>query len=212
MKKNYIFIFFVTLSLFIFAWDSIFLYPVRLFLTLIHESFHGLSTFITGGSVHSINLDGLSGKILSSGGYYPFISISGYIGSAMLGAFLIGSKHRSILISIVLFYVSFMLLVYTKFSMEFFIVGFFSAFVFYLLYKGFASHILGFILGSLLVVASFEDIKTYLFSIPAQTDSGLLANYFGMPFLTLPISLFISLSSLFLLYLGMKSFLNEKVS
>ena len=206
MKKTYLTIFISILAIFFFLWENSFIYPLRLFLTLIHESFHGLTTLLTGGNIVSVDLDGVNGKILSSGGFYPLISISGYLGSSLLGAFLISSKYRNIIISTILIYVLFILIAYTKFSFEFFIILGFSLFIFYLIFKGIAVDIIGFVVGSFLIVSSFEDIRNYLFSIPSQTDSGLLANYFGMPFLTLPISLFMGITSLIFVYFGMKSF------
>ena len=177
---------------------------------MIHESFHGLAAILTGGTIHNITLDGIAGRIATSGGFYPIVSISGYVGTSILGAVLIASKHRSLIISLLLVYVVSILLFYTKLSVSFFIVSGFSSLLIYLIYKGKYINHIAFILGSFLVVSSFEDIRTYLFAIPSKTDSGLLADYFGMPFLTLPISLFVSILSLGFLYLGMKSFLNSE--
>lgn len=207
MKKTYFLEFISILFIFLFFWDSLFIYPIKTFITMIHESFHGLAAIITGGTIHNITLDGISGKISTSGGFYPVVSISGYLGTSLLGAILIASKHRTLIISLLLIYVVSLLLFYTKFSLSFFIVFGFSALLIYSLSKGKFLDDISFILGSFLVVSSFEDIRTYLFSIPSKTDSGLLADYFGMPFLTLPISLFVSILSLFFLYLGFKSFL-----
>lgn len=209
-KKIYLTELFLVFLIFLFLCESIFIYPIRLFLTLIHESFHGFAAVISGGDIIEITLNGLNGRIISSGGYYPFVSISGYIGSALLGALLIGNKYKTFLMFIVFGYVSFILLVYTKFSIEFFVLLGVIGLLGFLKWKNFYIDHIGFILGSFLAVGSFEDLKNYLFAIPSKTDSGLLANYWEMSFLTLPISIFIAVVSLFFIYIGIKSLLKSE--
>ncbi len=65
------------------------LYPVRLFVTFVHESGHAVATLITGGRVGSLTVypDG-SGVTLSAGGSRLLILPAGYLGAALFGAVL----------------------------------------------------------------------------------------------------------------------------
>lgn len=66
---------------------SLALYPFSLFVTLVHECWHGIVTVATGGSVQSIHINpDLSGTLRSSGGSQPLISSAGYVGAAITGA------------------------------------------------------------------------------------------------------------------------------
>jgi hypothetical protein len=66
---------------------SLALYPVSLFVTLIHESWHAIVTLATGGSVTSLQVSSdLSGQVLSVGGSEPLIASAGYLGAAATGA------------------------------------------------------------------------------------------------------------------------------
>ncbi|MFQ3578862.1 MAG: M50 family metallopeptidase [Bacteroidales bacterium] len=65
---------------------SLIMYPVSLFVTILHELGHAFFTVITGGSVHTINIhyDG-SGYAEVQGGFTPLVVMGGYIGSAIFG-------------------------------------------------------------------------------------------------------------------------------
>jgi hypothetical protein len=72
-------------------------YPIRLFVTFVHEAAHGVATVLTGGVVGSIALDPSgSGLTDSSGGMPLFIFPAGYIGTAGAGALLLllSRRHR----------------------------------------------------------------------------------------------------------------------
>ncbi len=73
------------------------MYPLKLFVTFLHEFGHALGALITGGSVvnFDINSDG-SGLTASAGGNRAIILMGGYIGSAILGniLFYIGAKKE----------------------------------------------------------------------------------------------------------------------
>ena len=62
------------------------LYPVRIFVTILHELGHALGGIISGGKVEyvQINADG-SGKTSILGGHVPTLLIGGYVGSAIFG-------------------------------------------------------------------------------------------------------------------------------
>lgn len=80
------------------------LYPIRLFVTIIHESGHALMTVLTGGAVAgmAIHPDG-SGVTLSAGGIRFLVLMAGYLGATAFGAFALhlcrrqGNGRRSLL-------------------------------------------------------------------------------------------------------------------
>jgi len=65
-------------------------YPIRLFVTLVHEAAHGIATILTGGIVHRITLaPSGSGLTESMGGLPIIIYPAGYLGTAAIGAALL---------------------------------------------------------------------------------------------------------------------------
>ena len=72
------------------------LYPIRLFVTVVHEGCHALMTVITGGRVLNITINpDTSGVTLSQGGMPFWIFMAGYLGAAMYGSFALHlSRHR----------------------------------------------------------------------------------------------------------------------
>lgn len=72
-------------------------YPLRLLVTFIHEGSHALMALATGGHVQAIAIqpDG-SGTTLTWGGFNPFISSAGYLGSTLFGALLVGLLRRGV--------------------------------------------------------------------------------------------------------------------
>lgn len=76
-------------------WDSYIIYPIKVFVVLLHEISHAFSAILTGGKVVSIkfSLD-LSGSTITSGGSQIFIAASGYLGSLAIGSLLfLSSKY-----------------------------------------------------------------------------------------------------------------------
>lgn len=68
---------------------SFLLYPLRLFVTFVHESGHGVAAIVTGGVLESfvVNPNG-SGYALTRGGNLALILPAGYLGAAFFGALL----------------------------------------------------------------------------------------------------------------------------
>ena len=67
-------------------WDTIVLYPVKLFVVLLHEISHGVAAVLTGGSVVEIQIDHRIGGLALTRGGWPFVVVSsGYLGSMLLG-------------------------------------------------------------------------------------------------------------------------------
>ena len=72
------------------------LYPLRLFVTFIHEASHALAAILTGGQVAQIAVQpDASGVTLTSGGFEPVIVMAGYIGAATYGAAMLTLARRS---------------------------------------------------------------------------------------------------------------------
>lgn len=74
---------------------EIILYPLRLFVTYIHEAGHSLAAIGTGGRVIQfvVSLDG-SGVATTAGGNRAIILPAGYVGAAMFGALLFFLVNR----------------------------------------------------------------------------------------------------------------------
>lgn len=77
-----------SLALWFIPGASMALYPLRIFVTLVHEGGHAVATLLTGGSVERIGLDPSgSGVTLSRGGMPFFIYMAGYLGTTLFGVF-----------------------------------------------------------------------------------------------------------------------------
>jgi hypothetical protein len=67
-------------------WDTPIIYPVKVFVVLLHEVSHGMAAMATGGSVERIVLDANQGGAAFTVGGIPFITLSaGYLGSLLWG-------------------------------------------------------------------------------------------------------------------------------
>jgi len=80
-------------------WGWRVLYPIRLFVTFLHEFGHALGSILTGGSVEHIRINANgSGVTASRGGHRGITIMGGYIGSAIFGnvLFYIGAKSKTL--------------------------------------------------------------------------------------------------------------------
>lgn len=78
----------ITFLSFIF-WETPLVYPIKIFVILLHEINHAAAAIITGGSVKTINLNlNFSGQTITKGGNLIIIAMSGYIGSLLVGSLL----------------------------------------------------------------------------------------------------------------------------
>lgn len=76
-------------------WPTPFAYPVRLFVTVMHELGHAVATILTGGHVESITIfPSGAGLTLSRGGNLFLIASAGYLGSLLVGAILLALAKR----------------------------------------------------------------------------------------------------------------------
>lgn len=71
------------------------LYPVSLFVTLVHEVCHGVAAELTGGTVVDLRVArNLSGITITQGGIVPVIASAGYVGASFIGAAVIALPGR----------------------------------------------------------------------------------------------------------------------
>lgn len=70
-----------------FLWNTIWVYPLKLFVVLLHEASHGLAALATGGRIDSIEVFAQEGgRTTTTGGNGFVITSAGYLGSMLLGA------------------------------------------------------------------------------------------------------------------------------
>ncbi|MCY3780602.1 MAG: M50 family metallopeptidase [Chloroflexi bacterium] len=70
-------------------------YPVRLFVTFVHEAGHSLAALLTGGRVSGFEVDlNGSGRANVSGGSIALIAPAGYLGAALFGSLLFFLTNR----------------------------------------------------------------------------------------------------------------------
>ncbi|WP_419162350.1 M50 family metallopeptidase [Candidatus Palauibacter sp.] len=78
-----------------FLWNTPFVYPVKLFVVLLHEISHGLATLATGGEIVAIEITPLEGGLCRCPGGNAFLTLSaGYLGSLLWGGLMIWGAER----------------------------------------------------------------------------------------------------------------------
>jgi hypothetical protein len=69
-----------------FLWDTYFIYPIKLFVVLLHELGHSIAALLIGGKIITMNIGfDLSGRCETEGGNTIFIASAGYLGSLLWG-------------------------------------------------------------------------------------------------------------------------------
>lgn len=75
-------------------WNTPVVYPLKIFVVLLHEVSHAAALVATGGAVRSITLDPYQGGATIGAGGSPFLVLSaGYLGSLAWGALLVAGAH-----------------------------------------------------------------------------------------------------------------------
>ena len=76
-------------------WNTPFVYPVKLFVVLLHEISHGLATLATGGQILAIDVTPQEGGSCRCAGGNAFLALSaGYLGSLLWGGLMIWGAER----------------------------------------------------------------------------------------------------------------------
>lgn len=76
-------------------WNTMWVYPVKLFVVLLHEISHAIAAIISGGSVIEISItESLGGQTVTMGGSPLVIASTGYLGSLMFGSALFISSYN----------------------------------------------------------------------------------------------------------------------
>ena len=85
-------------------WNSWPVYPIKLFVVLLHEASHGIMAVVTGGSIREISVNPMQGGFCRCPGGNAFLTLSaGYLGSALWGAgFLIVARGATRLVRVVM--------------------------------------------------------------------------------------------------------------
>lgn len=81
-----------------FLWNTPVVYPLKIFVVLLHEVSHAAALLATGGTVHRITLDPYQGGATLGAGGSAFLTLSaGYLGSLAWGALLVaGGRARKV--------------------------------------------------------------------------------------------------------------------
>lgn len=90
----------ITIALWFIPWADYLVYPIRLFVTFVHEGSHALAAFLTGGSVQSLTIaaDGSGAVYSAPSGWLGAIitSSAGYLGTTVFGVLLLLLIRRSV--------------------------------------------------------------------------------------------------------------------
>jgi hypothetical protein len=79
-----------------FLWDTPLVYPLKIFVVLLHEVSHAMMSVATGGSVERITLDPMQGGACYCPGGNAFLTLSaGYLGSLLWGGLMLSAARTS---------------------------------------------------------------------------------------------------------------------
>ena len=171
-------------------WYTPLVYPLKIFVVLLHEVSHAVALAVTGGSVESITLNPMQGGATYGRGGLPLVTLSaGYLGSLGFGALLVlGAQSRRLSSRILLGLVGGTVLALTLIFIR---NGF--GFVFGLLFgaalvvgsnrlpEGWSGALLS-VLGITSVLYAILDIKSDILDRPeVRSDAAMLAEMTGVP-------------------------------
>jgi len=202
----------------LFFWETVLVYPVKIFIVIIHEINHALMAVLTGGKVNSIFFAfDLSGFTSTSGGNVIFIAAAGYLGSLIFGAliYLSGENKKlrkwfTLCLSIIILIVAVNLV---KGGLQIFLC-IFVALIFYLVPKYLNDKINSILLkfiGLTSCLYVIVDIKQDLLTTTLrETDTQILEYLTGIPAIIIGMIWFgISIAALFMLV--KRSYTSEKI-
>ena len=74
----------------VFLWDTLFVYPLKIFVVFMHEVSHGLAAIVTGGRIVEIQVNPQQGgHALTQGGSRFWTLTAGYLGSLLWGGLIL---------------------------------------------------------------------------------------------------------------------------
>lgn len=80
----------------IYFWNTLLLYPIKLFVVLLHELSHGLAAVATGGEIASIEVsERIGGLCVYRGGNPLVVASAGYLGSLFWGGLILVTTART---------------------------------------------------------------------------------------------------------------------
>ncbi len=86
-------------GMFVFAvifWNTPLLYPVKLFVVILHEFSHGLAAILTGGEIVRIEVNAqIGGLCYTRGGALFIVASAGYLGSILWGGLILTIATRT---------------------------------------------------------------------------------------------------------------------
>ena len=190
-----------------FAWDTPLVYPLKVFVVLLHEISHGIAALATGGSIQGIELNPAQGGACHCPGGNALVTLSaGYLGSLGWGALLLmgartGPRASRWIVAAVGVMVVVLTLLYVRTAFGF---GFGLLFGLALFASGArlparANRILLTTLGLTSCLYAILDIKSDIIDRPElQSDARMLAEVTGIPtmfwgFLWIGIAIVVSL-------------------
>ncbi len=111
-------------------WNTPVVYPVKIFVVLLHELGHTLAALATGGQVHMITLSPMQGgETFSSGGNALVVLPAGYLGSMIFGGLILAVAARTKADKAVSFVIGLIVILVTLFYIRY-IFGFMFGIVF----------------------------------------------------------------------------------
>ncbi|MHC9542519.1 MAG: M50 family metallopeptidase [Vulcanimicrobiota bacterium] len=200
-----------------FLWDTPVVYPLKLFVVILHEMSHGIAAIMTGGKILEIQIDPRIGglcRYVKPEGFVGdvFVASAGYLGSMFWGALILIVAARTRYDRYVLLFIGFVVFILTVFYVrEPFGIAFclifsavmFGAFKF--LPDWFNDYLLKFI-GLTSCLYAIVDIKEDLIDRSRiGSDADAIARLLGLPSLSIAIGVIWIILSLVIMVISMKA-------
>lgn len=153
------------------------LYPIRLFVTLVHEAGHALAAVLTGGHVAGLVVSpDTSGVTYTLGGNRMLILPAGYLGSALFGALLFYIANtvpfpRTIALLLAIFLAA-ITLIFTSFLATAWLVGLGMALVLLALWR-YADRSVNLLVLDILAILTGLNVVLDLFALVSNTGAAM---------------------------------------
>jgi hypothetical protein len=168
-------------------WDTVLVRPLRVLVVLLHEIFHALAALVTGGGVNTIEvISHRTGLTSLYGGLPAVVYSAGYLGTAFIGAVLLGSTYRWPVKRSLYLGIGIMLVVNTLFFvrnpfgwMYGLVSGLFFLTLFFIEFP-FSAYVMD-LIGVLCVVDVFYDLTGFFLAF-SRNDAAILSRIVGLPY------------------------------